>query len=368
MDPGTKLETDQGLARRFGVSPSVVREALSIFSRQGLVDRQVGRGTFVAVPLPTPSKPVAILCDLDLTQPHSSPREMIKRVQESKRLIEMRGGETMIYLGDHVPYGLPPSHLTCRQFLKDLEGEKLGAVLAVSAFPHDLWTRQVRNQKLPFVGFGLLHDNMVSYDFDAYVRLSLEALKARGRRKIAYLNGLGEWNLGGHDQERLNRVINIFQEANVEVREGWLFQEWHRTVAGSGWTAFREIWTSYAERPDGLIVGSPQLLPDIEKALRSLDLQAAKELDIVVPRAKSTVHPRNTPVISMNFDTSVMIAEAVDLLLQLRRGESPANTRRFVNAWKVSQPSPPSQEWSLYDPDIDQDEELFLPDCPSPIA
>ena len=47
MKPGDKLPTESELVRGFGVSRTVVREAISRMQAAGLVDTQHGVGTFV---------------------------------------------------------------------------------------------------------------------------------------------------------------------------------------------------------------------------------------------------------------------------------------------------------------------------------
>jgi DNA-binding transcriptional regulator YhcF (GntR family) len=45
--PGTKLPSHRELAVEFGVAPMTLRQVLGLLEEQGLVSRQVGRGTFV---------------------------------------------------------------------------------------------------------------------------------------------------------------------------------------------------------------------------------------------------------------------------------------------------------------------------------
>ncbi len=50
VDPGQKLPTEQELIGRFGVSRTVVREAIASLRSQGLVVSRQGSGVFVAGP------------------------------------------------------------------------------------------------------------------------------------------------------------------------------------------------------------------------------------------------------------------------------------------------------------------------------
>src|SRR3954469_6626697 len=46
-EPGTRLPSHRELAVEFGVAPLTMRQVLAQLEEQGLVSRQVGRGTFV---------------------------------------------------------------------------------------------------------------------------------------------------------------------------------------------------------------------------------------------------------------------------------------------------------------------------------
>src|SRR3954468_24509298 len=48
--PGSRLPTERELATRFSASRAIARRALSELEKEGLIERHVGRGTFVARP------------------------------------------------------------------------------------------------------------------------------------------------------------------------------------------------------------------------------------------------------------------------------------------------------------------------------
>ncbi|MCW3009587.1 MAG: transcriptional regulator, GntR family with sensor domain protein, partial [Solirubrobacterales bacterium] len=50
LDVGSRLPPERDLAGELGVSRSTVRQALGALAGRGLVERGVGRGTFVARP------------------------------------------------------------------------------------------------------------------------------------------------------------------------------------------------------------------------------------------------------------------------------------------------------------------------------
>jgi DNA-binding FadR family transcriptional regulator len=75
--PGTKLPPERLLANELGVSRSEIRKGLLFLEREGLLSRQVGRGTFVNATQPKPS-------DEDGLKRGTSPREAM----EARLLLE----------------------------------------------------------------------------------------------------------------------------------------------------------------------------------------------------------------------------------------------------------------------------------------
>ncbi len=55
LQPGAPLPSERDLARRFGVAYGTVRLANDFLIRQGVIERQQGRGTFVAQPVAAPA-------------------------------------------------------------------------------------------------------------------------------------------------------------------------------------------------------------------------------------------------------------------------------------------------------------------------
>lgn len=332
---GTKIATDVGLARQFSVSVSVVREALSILTREGWVTRHVGRGTFTASP--HVGKPIAILSDLDFGSV-SHPQAILLRIQEAVRLIEARGQRVQVYLGNR-PWGSEaPESLCSKTFLEDAKTGAFAGVLAVWAAPLENWTRLLQEKNIPLVGIGLLHEKTVSYDLEAYIRLALETLKKRGRRRIAYLGGMSSWNLQGHNEQQKKDVPRWFAEAGVKTHPSWFQHNWHPSQPGASWDSFREIWSSRKEKPDGIIVNPPRLWNDLALALASMNLQIPRDLDVTLSM-ESAILPHLPPsaAIPIVFDSPRLVHEAIDLLFSLMDGKTDIETRRLVNAWSVQE-------------------------------
>jgi DNA-binding FadR family transcriptional regulator len=75
--PGARLPPERHLANELGVSRNEIRKGLAFLEREGLLSRQVGRGTFVNATQPKPS-------DEDALKRGTSPREAM----EARLLLE----------------------------------------------------------------------------------------------------------------------------------------------------------------------------------------------------------------------------------------------------------------------------------------
>lgn len=285
-------------------------------------------------------KRVAILNDLDVGK-LSQPTSYLMRLQEAKQLLEASGHQVGIYLGDAVRTAEPPKELTCRQFLKDAEAGLISAVLALWAYPDDQWMRSLTDAGAPIVGMGELHENTVAYDVTAALRASIALLKERGRRRIAYLGGVSQWNIDGYDRERIVAIRLLLREAGLPVEDRWLRQDWHPTLQAAAWSSFREIWTAKSERPDALIIGAPSLWPGAKEALDSVGVCYPDHLDVVTFQEHGNPLPDAEGTIEYHFDSSRSIQAAVALLNDLIDGKSPANTRLHVDGWMRKNPLPP---------------------------
>jgi len=339
---GLRLPTEKELAQEFGVSVPLVRRALETLEAEQLVESVPGRGWKIPADAKEPC--VAILYDLDIAAPRIF-RAHLLRIQESRRLLEAAGYRVSIYLGENVSAPEPPTKLACPQFLSDLNEGRFSAVICPWAYPDPAWTGLLKEAGIPMVGFGLLHENMVSHDFEAYVRLAIEVFKQRNRRRIACVGAVSEWNREGYDRQRFALTTRLLQEAGFEVEESWVRQDWHHSVPAAGWSSFREIWTRGPKRPDGLLLNSAMLWPDVQQAIHSLQIRMPEDLDVVISRENLRDRARREEkgVTEFLFDTRVMVRKAVEMLLDLMNGRPLVENRCFVNAWQRAETTAESQ-------------------------
>lgn len=347
---GFRLPPEKELANELKVSIPTLRKTLGVLEEEQLIEQGEGRGWKVTPNAKDPR--IAILNDLDLTVPRT-PSMYLAQIQTAKRLLEAEGRPVAIYLGDEVSGSEPPAQLSCRQFLRDLEEGRFSGVLATWAYPQKEWTDRLKAKGIPLVGFGQLHETMVSYDIDAVITSAIELLQSRGRRRIAFLGGVSQWNLGGYDQRRMDRIRALLQKAGLEVEEKWIRQDWHPSLPAAAWSSFREIWTGTNQRPDAVIVAAPRLWAGTKEALDSLQLTFPDQLDVVVCRTATNPLRDTAGALEYVFDPEAMTHAAVGMLLGLMNGETLASPRRYIDGWSLqitTADAAPAEVPALFDP------------------
>jgi GntR family transcriptional repressor for pyruvate dehydrogenase complex len=85
LAPGDKLPTGQKLAAQYGVSLTVIREAISSLRAEGLIESRQGSGVFVA--------------QASARQPFRIPATTDKRSEAARRIFELRMGVEMTAAG-----------------------------------------------------------------------------------------------------------------------------------------------------------------------------------------------------------------------------------------------------------------------------
>lgn len=323
---GLRLPVDKELAQEMEVSVPTLRKALEGLASKGYIESAEGSGWRVTHRVH--DRRVAVLCDLE--------EGYLSRTQECRRQLQQAGYAVNVYLGDLRSGENPPTRLSNRQFLEDLETRGFVGVIAPWAYPHREWKDRLDEMGIPLVGFGVLHEYAITYDMETYIKSALRLLKQKGVRHVAYLNGVTAWREKGYDEQLLNDVFRWIEESGLESKEEWVTQNWHRNVPGAAWSSFRELWTAHTVRPEAVILGVAPLWYGFEEAARSMGVRIPEEIQVVLAHDSmgSSLWSR-LPVTRFISDTSVHVRAGVNMLVDLMEGRPVENKCLHVDSWKI---------------------------------
>lgn len=323
---GYKLPATGDLAREFQTSVPTVRAALEELIREGLLQVKKGSGYFVVAQ--SRKKPVALLCDSDLSYyPNAAFR--IKGFLINQKLLREMGYSMRMYLGEQVPSQVPV-RTSCRQFVDDLTHGELGGILDLGGAPCQEWMQIAREQQIPIVGAGRYHEYAVRYHLDTFLIKALAFLKANGCKKIGYLGmRFTRDDPGVSDLPTVHRVLT---ENGMKLYPEWLREDWHSTLVGAAWSSFREMWMVRKEKPDGLIVGTSNFLPDIYTSAREMGVKIPENLQVVAAVSASDNRFNHVPRIELD---GMMVCKAkCEMLRDLMEGREPARKVQYIDAWR----------------------------------
>lgn len=147
-------------------------------------------------------------------------------------------------------------------------------------------------------------------DYGAMISASVDFLAGKGCRRIGLISappGAYAGTLGGD-------AAVVFKEGlrrhRLKVNPGWIIQHSEPRLPGSGWQAFRDLWSASIERPDGLLVLDDVLYRDAVCAILEMGIDVPGELQIVTHsnRGEDFFHP--FPVTLLQLDPEEMADRA----------------------------------------------------------
>lgn len=189
--PGSRIPSEVELAKKFDVSLQTTRRALAELVRQGILTRRRGLGSFVNPPAAT--RPIALLCDEDLSA-MEHPYATLRLIRECQALLEERGCGYRLFLGHASPE--QETGVTSAPFLQGIEQRAFSAVIALSPLPAAFRTRCVK-EGVPLVGrVPSESGTTIAGDLCGFFKKTADALRQLGCERL-FVMGEGSLWLAG---------------------------------------------------------------------------------------------------------------------------------------------------------------------------
>jgi DNA-binding LacI/PurR family transcriptional regulator len=313
LPPGSRLPSRLTLTRQFNSAIPTVQDAVQCLVRDGFVETQGTRGTYVAEHPPH-------LCTYGLVLPrlraetrffgairaaardvfNSESRRLRLFSPETARVDDPVAGE----LNDDVAH-----HRLAGVIVTWPNSELAGSPL----FSADCDVPRV------VIGGASRPDGhavtpAVVLNIQTFFERAMDRLIARGRRKIAHLR------LAAHDQK--NPLILMLQQRGLEYRPYW-----HQRLGGSLYEAARGVAhlimsLAPADRPDGLIVSDDNLVEHAQAGLADAGVRVPDEVDVIAhcnwPEPPASV----LPVTRLGFDSIAVMRTCTRLIDEQRGGRA----------------------------------------------
>lgn len=307
--PGDRLPAMRELAKRYVVSINTVGAALDLLAADGTVEKRHGSGVYVSEQAP---RRIGILSELDLMNPAIGP--YFRGVAgHAKRLLEARGYESRLYVGNQRPALVESDTVTCPQFWDDLHAGHLHGAVLIDVPSTDAWAGRVLRAPVPLVGH---HSGYtVEPDFRGIIRSAVAQLCAQGCRRL----GLIAWADPAP-------FVEAVAALGLETHDSWIVRDAHPGVAGAGWEGFRDIWSSTATHPDGLLILDDVLFTDAQFAMLQLRLRVPDDLRVVVQCTAGSPPRTSLPVHLLSVDPAEAAERLVDMLEARLAGQDPPPT------------------------------------------
>lgn len=265
--PGDRLPSEAALSKELGVSSITLREALSVLSYRGFIERKHGSGTYVADP--TASQWIAIVTNLDLSHPYLSYFHR-RLAYHLRALLTEAGLRVRIYSG--TGSGEPSLTNTSDLPQAALDDLRLGLIRAVVFLPSSGW-EVFRDAGVPVVGTNAALPFSVTMRHEDLVPSGLQALAERGCKKVALLCWDGNAPSAKKWEEHLERH-------SLSTHPEWLKGRLDYSSTAAGWRAFHELWTARSDKPDGVIIDDDILFREVSLAILSERIDVPEQLKV----------------------------------------------------------------------------------------
>lgn len=307
--PGEQIPTQRELAEHFGLSVLTVNKSVSALVRDGLLDRQQGKGTFVAGPTTEAGGRLAVVmhCPLEGTEGDYYIGGLVRGIQAS--LSPYGFSYSLSYLDEWMPDSLAA-----------MPRQQLSGVLLVAPTV-DRWPdiERLWNLGLPVVVLGAswpaAQVPTVDSDNIGGTQAALRHLLSLGHREIGCIYPSQRFS---NHRDRLRAFHDFVTAHDLTLDPRWVVE--HRPDAPDAGVPELRAFLELEERPTAVLAGNYHAASQLVRVAQDMGIRIPEELSIVGiddPYSASCLTP---PLTTVSQPLSEMGKEAMDMLLKLCQG------------------------------------------------
>lgn len=326
LPAGSKLPSTKELAAKWSVPAATVQAALTHLVKEGLLVRIRKKGTFV-LDRNRRLERIGVYYDTSIWLPDSNSFKRAIHV-ELLKLCESKGMKLEAFFDSRRP-NLRITPLD--SVVQAVENRQIQALIATDvAVDEAAWIGKLPIPTAVFVE--AQHPTKVDLDFDQFIALGLEQLKAAGCRSVGIISLRGPWKpaLGREDVGKLTGFTDAFaricREHDVLTSDRWIktaeaFVEGKAPQEGFGYSQFGQIW-DLPHRPDGLIVYPNSCSVGVITGVLEKRVDIPRELKLVLHKHREIEYLCPIPVTFLYSSTSEVAKALLQQTIRQFRGES----------------------------------------------
>ncbi len=335
LGPNGRLPRVQDLRLELGVSLKTLDGALRELERRGVIYRMHGVGVFVAPQQKTIGLVYAVR--------HTYGSPFWDMLVEQMRLRAEAGHERFrIYMTHPMPEGSVPLP---QELVEAVTGGQLQGVIFVGDQNQD-GVHWLESQKVPMVTFASPHGlYRVGISHEAIVESGAREMARQGCRRIGVWSPFGN-SFRSSILDATSNALDLFQtvlkEAHLSFSEEriWRLRDevYEDKKTGSyqeqGYRAVQEVYGSQSlqEAPDGLVIINDLMTSGALAAFRDFGLRVGEDVKIATHSNKSSnvLMGYESLLSHLEIDPTALVGALFETLEALMKGETPAQSRRYV--------------------------------------
>ena len=311
--PGMRLPTRLELADEFKTSPVTIQKALLQLANDGFVIARGRAGTFVTERPPH-------LYRFGLVIPQADSVGFLRTLVEQAAVLERtHGWRFPIYSGGD---NSPKNSDNYRSMLEDLQSHRVAGLILTQQPGYYLDTPLFAQPDLPRVAIVSQHQvpgvGCVHLDNEMFIGKALDYLKARGRRRVAFV---ATPNISS---EFIDFVTDGVVSRQMKTCPSWIQALDHRSLHWAAHVVAALMAGPVSARPDALIIADDHLVESVTTALRHHGVRVPAMLEIVAHCNYPNLPLPAVPVCWLGYDVGRVLQSAVEYIQQSRSGSPPA--------------------------------------------